>query len=47
MKRMCFIVLAALAIIICVIAFKSLVGERQENFDGILIEKNIDNGEIL
>ena len=47
MKRMCLIMLTALIIIICVIAFKSLVGERQENFDGILIEKNIDNGEIL
>ena len=47
MKRMCLIMLTALIIIICVIAFKSWIGEAEDGFDGILIERNINDGEIL
>lgn len=45
MKRMCFIVLAALAIIICVIAFQRFREDREENYDGILIEEKVNGWE--
>ncbi len=40
MKKMCLVVLTALIIIICVIAFKRFTEAKEESFDGILIEKN-------
>ena len=45
MKRMCFIVLAALAIIICVIALQRFREDREENYDGILIEEKVNGWE--
>ncbi len=42
MRRMCLIIVTALIIIICVIAFKSFTKEKEESFDGIFVEKNID-----
>lgn len=40
MKKMCLVMLTALIIIICVIAFQTLRESRKEVFDGILIEEN-------
>lgn len=42
MKRMCLVMFAALAIIICVIAFQSSRDAKEEAYDGILIEKMYD-----
>ena len=42
MKRMFLIIVTALIIIICVIAFKSFTGQKKDGFDGILIENSID-----
>ncbi len=41
MRRMCLIIVTALIIIICVIAFKSFTGQKEDSFDGIFIEKNM------
>lgn len=43
MKRMCLVMLAALAIIICVIAVQNFRETREEVYDGILIEKNLES----
>ena len=40
MKRMCLVMLTALVIIICVIAFQTLRESKEEVYDGVLIEKN-------
>ena len=45
MKRMCFVVLAALAIIVCIIAFQRFWEGKKENYDGILIEKKVNGWE--
>ena len=42
---MCLIMLAALAIIICVIALQRFQEEKEENYDGILIEEKINGWE--
>ena len=42
MKRMCLVMLTALVIIICVIAFQTLRESKEEVYDGVLIEENID-----
>ena len=49
MKRMCLVMLTALIIIICVIAFQTLCETKKEGYDGILIEENTDwdNQKIL
>lgn len=40
MKKMCLVMLTALIIIICVIAFHAFREAREEVYDGILIEEN-------
>ena len=40
MKRMCMVMLGALIIIICVIAFQTIRESKEETFNGILIEEN-------
>ncbi len=47
MKRMCLVMLAALAIIICVIAVQNFRESKDEVYDGILIEKIQDEYKLI
>ena len=47
MKKMCLVMLTVFIIIICVIAFQSLNKSDEEVFDGILIEKNLEEKILL
>ncbi len=44
---MCLVMLAALAIIICVIAFQSFRESREEVYDGVLIEEVTDEYKLI
>lgn len=43
MKKMCLVMLTALAIIICVIAVQNFRESKDEVYDGILIEENLES----